>query len=24
VMAQYMGLKPDEPLWDMIRAEWAR
>ena len=24
VMAQYMGLKPDEPLWDMIRTEWAR
>ncbi len=24
VMAQFMGLKPDEPLWDMVKAEWAR
>ena len=24
VMAEFMGLKPDEPLWDMIRAEWKR
>ena len=24
VMTQFMGLTPDEPLWDMIKAEWAR
>ena len=23
VMAQYMGLTPEEPLWDMIRREWT-
>ena len=24
VMAQFMGLKPEEPLWGMVKAEWAR